>query len=153
MSTPAEAYRAALRAQHPERHASGECPHRRGDHVAEVTSAGLLKCACGARWTLAGTPASDAGPCFACDPRLAPDASLPVEVQAAVDAERETCAQLLDAVVAEHRAEDRAYKETSRAEGGKTAPIHGERGYFCEDFGCGSLVDLAAAIRALRRSE
>ena len=47
---------------------------------------------------------------------------------------REACAQVIDAVVTEHRAE---------------YPRHGESGYWCEDFGCGNLVDLAAAIRAV----
>lgn len=71
--SPAEAYRATLRAQHPDRHAPGECPQR--EHVLRDVVPG---------W-------KEGAYCIACDSRLAPDAPLPPEVQAVVDAPARAC--------------------------------------------------------------
>ena len=103
MSTPAESFRAKLRAQHPDRHAPVECPCRDGhtatayeEYLPEHGTRGVrIKCArCGQ------LPASPRR-CPRCDDRLAPDAPLPPEVLAAVDAavarEREACAGVADA--------------------------------------------------------
>ena len=80
-------------------------------------------------------------------------------LQAGVAEEREACAKILDAIVREHRVrqlgeehEDvtdgvrRGHVDTTSRE--PHGPRCGEPGYFCEDYGCGSLEDIAAAIRA-----
>lgn len=100
--SPATAYRAALAAQHPEQHAPGECPCKDGHSLPQWNGPERMdgSCArCGidfsdARWQT-GRGRWEDQPwrtgCGDCDPRLAPDAPLPAEVQAAVAAMARAC--------------------------------------------------------------
>jgi hypothetical protein len=84
------------------------------------------------------------------------------KLKAAVAEEREACARMADEVVREHRDRQREVwgpevvltsgepveqTVTTAEEFGKRTRC-GDPGYFCEDFGCGSFEELAAAIRA-----
>ena len=98
--TPAEAYCASLRAQHPDRHAPDGCKGQSSHRLSEDDG--------GFGWCRDCHYDSDgfknvggACPrCPRCDPRLDPDASLPTEVLAACDTavvqERKACAALVD---------------------------------------------------------
>ena len=79
--------------------------------------------------------------------------------RAAVADEREACAKILDTIVRHHRARQYGEEHEDITDGLRrehvattarepSGPRCGEPGYFCEDFGCGSLEDIAAAIRA-----
>ena len=69
-------------------------------------------------------------------------------IDAAVAAEREACAKVLDDVVAEHRAQNAARMAEMNVRFRDRTYSSCETGAFCEDYGCHSLLEIAAAIRA-----
>ena len=82
--TPAEAYRASLASQHPDRHAPESCPCKDGHYGPGPEDCDFGCVRCGRQVSVL------TGLCDLCDPRLAPDAPLPPEVVAACEAARAT---------------------------------------------------------------
>lgn len=91
--SPAEAYRAAYQAAHPERHAPGDCPCREGHSTNRADPFDDSKRCdkCGHHLCAIARCDFKVQTCPGCDPRLDPAALLPPEVQAAVAGMARAC--------------------------------------------------------------